>query len=174
MANNKQSVNEFLHRIFGRFDGSISKEEFRRTLTLIQKENVKPSEVDEELEKVDFDNDGKIDFKGKIVIKAQNWKSSLKSTILTMMETFPLKNWMNWLKMLMKRHGKVGTRIVTVPLIITVINIAKVRLHYFFPLVFSISEFLMVIFDVEAEFEKRSWTEMPKSDIVNWLPTWNK
>ena len=66
MANNKQSVNEFLHRIFGRFDGSISKEEFRRTLTLIQKENVKPSEVDEELEKVDFDNDGRIDFKGKI------------------------------------------------------------------------------------------------------------
>ena len=71
MANNKQSVNEFLHRIFGRFDGSISKEEFRRTLTLIQKENVKPSEVDEELEKVDFDNDGKIDFKGKIVINAR-------------------------------------------------------------------------------------------------------
>ena len=71
MANNKQSVNEFLHRIFGRFDGSISKEEFRRTLISIQKENVKPSEMDAELEKVDFDNDGKIDFKGKIIINAR-------------------------------------------------------------------------------------------------------
>ena len=71
MANNKQSVNEFLHRIFGQFNGSISKEEFRRTLISIQKENVKPSEVDEELEKVDFDNDGKIDFKGKIIINAR-------------------------------------------------------------------------------------------------------
>ena len=38
---------------------------------MIQKENVKPSEVDEELEKVDFDNDGKIDFKGKIIINAR-------------------------------------------------------------------------------------------------------
>ena len=47
MAKSKQSVNEFLQRIFGLFDGSISKEEFRQTLILIQKENVKPSGVDE-------------------------------------------------------------------------------------------------------------------------------
>ena len=69
MANSKKSVNDFLYHFYQQLDGSSSPVDFlRQALTWNQRENVQPSDVDQQLEKVDFDDDGKVDFKGKIII----------------------------------------------------------------------------------------------------------
>ena len=60
MANNKQSVNEYLYHFFHQLDGSNSKEEFL-TQTLSWNQGVKNL-------KVDFDSDGEIDFKGNNIL----------------------------------------------------------------------------------------------------------
>ena len=169
MAKSKQSVNEFLQRIFGLFDGSISKEEFRQTLILIQKENVNSSGVDEQVEKVDFDNDGKIDFKEfcysfiesildpeynsklKILFEKYDTDNDGNISLKELDELIEDADEETWKSKDVNRDGIIDYRG----------NYIRILCNYF-PLIFkfSISEFLMVIFDIEADFKK--WANLVK------------
>ena len=184
MANSKKSVNDYLYHFYQQLDGSSSPVDFlRQTLTWNQRENVQPSDVDQQLEKVDFDDDGKIDFKGKIVILecfAQSKKKFFLEFCYTLIESIMDPEYNSKLKILFEKYDSDNDGNISLEELNELIedadeetwksrdenrdgtidyhgnNIANVRLYYFLPFVFSISEFLMVIFDVEAEFEKRS------------------